>query len=38
MTPSCVAIGQLANQEGLVWAMCYAGCGGGFVLVCSLVC
>ena len=25
MAPSCVAVGQLASQYGVVWAMCICG-------------
>jgi hypothetical protein len=33
MAPSCVAVGQLASQYGVEWAMCIRGVAFGFSLV-----
>jgi hypothetical protein len=33
MAPSCVAVGQLASQYGVEWAMCIRGVASGFSLV-----
>jgi hypothetical protein len=33
MAPSCVAVGQLASQYGVEWAVCIRGVVSGFSLV-----
>jgi len=33
MAPSCVAVGQLASQYGVEWAVCIRGVDSGFSLV-----
>jgi hypothetical protein len=33
MPPSCVAVGQLASQYGVEWAMCICGVASGLSLV-----